>query len=253
MEGAQLILMAVAMGVLYWLARGMIGGYFALFFFASPIFVGVVAGAIYGDVVQGLIIGGGIAAVFAGIIARGGNLPTDSALAATTVIPIALATGLSVEQAIAFAVPMGLVGSLVTTLRRFVNIIFVHRADAAVAKGDTAELSRCALIYPPIIELPILFLPVFIVVMFGQDAMLAFMNVVPDWVMQGLSVAGGVMPAIGFALIMNMIGQPKMLPYTVIGFIMVQCLSLNNITAGLVAGCVAVLVVMAKRDAAKEA
>ena len=28
MEGAQLILMAVAMGVLYWLARGMIGGYF---------------------------------------------------------------------------------------------------------------------------------------------------------------------------------------------------------------------------------
>ena len=100
MEGAQLILMAVAMGVLYWLARGMIGGYFALFFFASPIFVGVVAGAIYGDVVQGLIIGGGIAAVFAGIIAPGGNLPTDSALAATTVIPIALATGLSVEQAL---------------------------------------------------------------------------------------------------------------------------------------------------------
>lgn len=71
--------------------------------------------------------------------------------------------------------------------------------------------------------------------------------------MQGLSVAGGVMPAIGFALIMNMIGQPKMLPYTIIGFILVQCLALNNITAGLVAGCVAVLVVMAKRDAQKEA
>lgn len=252
MEGTQLLIMAIAMGLLYWLARGMIGGYFALFFIASPIFVGVVAGAIFGDVTKGLIIGGGIAAVFAGIIAPGGNLPTDSALAATTVIPIALATGLSTEQAIAFAVPMGLVGSFLTNLRKLVNVMFVHRADAAAEKGDTAELSRCALIYPPIVELPLLFLPVFVVVFFGQDAMLAFMDAVPDWVMQGLSVAGGVMPAVGFALIMNMIGKPQMIPYTILGFLLVQCLALNNITAGLVAGCVAVLVVFAKREADKE-
>lgn len=253
MEGMQLIAMAIAMGLLYWLARGMIGGYFALFFIASPILVGVVAGAIYGDVTKGLIIGGGIAAVFAGIIAPGGNLPTDSALAATTVIPIALATGLSTEQAIAFAVPMGLVGSLLTNVRKLVNVTFVHRADAAAERGDTAALTRCALVYPPLIELPLLFLPVFIVVMFGQDAMLAFMNAVPDWVMNGLSAAGGVMPAIGFALIMNMIGKPQMLPYTILGFILVECLALNNITAGLVAGCVAVLIVMAKREAEKKA
>ncbi|QWT17295.1 PTS sugar transporter subunit IIC [Collinsella sp. zg1085] len=252
MEGLQLMVMALAMGVLYWLARGMIGGYFALFFFASPIFIGVVAGAIFGDVTQGLIVGGGIAAVFAGIIAPGGNLPTDSALAATTVIPIALATGLSTEQAIAFAVPMGLLGALLTNLRRLVNVVFVHRADAAAERGDTAALARCALIYPPLIELPLLFLPVFLVVMFGQDAMLAFMNGVPAWVMKGLSVAGGVMPAIGFALIMNMIGKPQMLPYTILGFILVECLSLNNITAGLVAGCVAVLVVLAKRESAQK-
>lgn len=93
MSGTQLVIMAVAMGLMYWIARGMIGGYFAFFFIASPIVVGVVAGLIYGDLTKGLIIGGGIAAAFAGIIAPGGNLPTDSALAATTVIPIALATG----------------------------------------------------------------------------------------------------------------------------------------------------------------
>lgn len=248
MVGAQLVLMAVAMGILYWLARGMIGGYFALFFIASPIFVGIVAGAIYGDVTQGLIIGGGIAAVFAGIIAPGGNLPTDSAMAATTVIPIALATGLTTEQAIAFAVPMGLVGSLLTNLRKLVNIPWAHRADRAAKECNTAELTRCAWLYPMLIELPILFLPVFIAVCFGQDVMTAFMNAMPSWVSNGLSVAGGVMPAIGFALIMNMIGKPQMIPYTIIGFILVECLSLNNITAGLVAGCVAVLVVMAQRE-----
>lgn len=251
MSGGTLILMAVVMGLMYWIARGMIGGYFAFFFIASPIVVGVVAGLIYGDLKQGLIIGGGIAAAFAGIIAPGGNLPTDSALAATTVIPIALATGLSAEQAIAFAVPMGLVGSFVTNLRKIVNVIFVHRADKCAENGDSAGLTRCAIIYPPLIELPLLFLPVFLVVMFGQDAMLAFMNSVPTWVMHGLEVAG-VMPAIGFALIMNMIGKPKMIPYTIVGFILVKCMGLNNITAGLMAGCAAFLVVMAKRDREKK-
>lgn len=252
MSEGTLILMAVVMGLMYWIARGMIGGYFAFFFIASPIVVGVVAGLIYGDLKQGLIIGGGIAAAFAGIIAPGGNLPTDSALAATTVIPIALATGLSAEQAIAFAVPMGLVGSFVTNLRKIVNVIFVHRADKCAENGDSAGLTRCAIIYPPLIELPLLFLPVFLVVMFGQDAMLAFMNSVPTWVMHGLEVAGGVMPAIGFALIMNMIGKPKMIPYTIVGFILVKCMGLNNITAGLMAGCAAFLVVMAKRDREKK-
>lgn len=253
MSGSQLLLMAVIMGLMYWIARGMIGGYFAFFFVASPIVVGVVAGLIYGDLTNGLILGGGIAAAFAGIIAPGGNLPTDSALAATTVIPIALATGLSVEQAIAFAVPMGLVGSFVTNLRKMVNVIFVHRADEYAAKGDEKGLARCAVIYPPLIELPLLFLPVFLVVMFGQDAMLAFMEVVPAWVMHGLEVAGGVMPAIGFALIMNMIGKPRMIPYTIIGFIIVKVVGLNSLTAGLIAGCIAVLVVLDKRERAKEA
>ena len=58
MSGTQLVIMAVAMGLMYWIARGMIGGYFAFFFIASPIVVGVVAGLIYGDLTKGLIIGG---------------------------------------------------------------------------------------------------------------------------------------------------------------------------------------------------
>ena len=252
MEGTQLLIMAIAMGLMYWIARGMIGGYFAFFFIASPIAVGVVAGLIYGDLTNGLILGGGIAAAFAGIIAPGGNLPTDSALAATTVIPIALSTGLSVEQAIAFAVPMGLVGSFVTNLRKMINVIFVHRADECAAKGDLKGIRNCAVIFPPIVELPLLFLPVFLVVMFGQDAMLAFMNNVPDWVMHGMEVAGGVMPAIGFVLIMNMIGKPRLIPYTIIGFIMVKALALNNLTAGLLLGCIAFLVVFAKQERSKE-
>ena len=147
---------------------------------------------------------------------------------------------------------MGLVGSFVTNLRKMINVIFVHRADECAAKGDLKGIRNCAVVFPPIVELPLLFLPVFLVVMFGQDAMLAFMNNVPDWVMHGMEVAGGVMPAIGFALIMNMIGKPRLIPYTIIGFIMVKALALNNLTAGLLLGCIAFLVVFAKQERSKE-
>ena len=147
---------------------------------------------------------------------------------------------------------MGLLGSFVTNLRKMINVIFVHRADEFAAKGNLSGITRCAVVYPPLIEIPLLFLPVFLIVMFGQDAMLTFMNTVPSWVMHGLEVAGGVMPAIGFALIMNMIGKPKMIPYTVLGFIVVKAVGLNTLTAGLVAGCVAVLVVLEKREREKE-
>ena len=78
--------------------------------------------------------------------------------------------------------------------------------------------------------------------------MLAFMNTVPSWVMHGLEVAGGVMPAIGFALIMNMIGKPKLIPYTFIGFIFVRAVGLNTLTTVVLAACIAVLIVMEKRE-----
>ena len=42
MENA--LIMAIAMGLIYWISRSMLGGYFALFFIGNAIFVGVVAG-----------------------------------------------------------------------------------------------------------------------------------------------------------------------------------------------------------------
>lgn len=253
MEGSKLIIMAIMMGLMYLIARGMIGGYFAFFFIASPIVVGVIAGIIYGDLNKGLIIGGGIAAAFAGIIAPGGNLPTDSALAATTVIPIALSSGLSANQAIAFAVPMGLVGAFVTNLRKIVNVVLVHKADDYAEKGNLKGLSLCATVLPILIDLPLLFLPVFLVVMFGQGAMVTFMHVVPTWVMHGLEISGQVMPAIGFALILNMIGKPRMIPYTILGFILVKAVKLNTLTVGIIAACIAVLVVFGQKSNKQEA
>ena len=119
------VIIAIVMGIMYWWCRGMILSYFGFLFISSPVTVGLVAGLLMGQPMQGLIIGGGIALVFAGIFAPGANLPTDECLAATCVIPIAIGSGMNATTAIALAVPVGLLGSFVTNLRKVINTYFV--------------------------------------------------------------------------------------------------------------------------------
>lgn len=246
MENA--LIMAIAMGLIYWISRSMLGGYFALFFIGNAIFVGVVAGIISGNLTQGLILGGGISAVFAGIIALGGNMPTDQTMAATTMIPLALSANLNVDQAIALAVPLGLLGAQLMSLRKIINVRFAHGADKAVEEVDTKKLEKNAILYPALLAFPLLFLPVFLVVLLGQNVMLDLLAFIPEWMLHGLEVAGNVMPAVGFALIMNSIGKPKLIPYTIIGFILVKALGLNNLVAGAILISVAFILVYNKKE-----
>lgn len=245
------LLMAIAMAFIYWISRGMIGGYFALFFIGNPIFVGIIAGLIYGDITKGLMIGGSISAVFAGIIATGGNMPTDQGMAATTMIPIALSTGLSVQQAVAFAVPLGLVGAQLMNLRKIINIPLVHKAEQYADDLNIKGIERTATLFPAVTSFLILFIPVFIVVLFGRGVVLSALEFIPEWIMHGLEVAGGVLPAVGFALIMNAIGKTRLIPFTLIGFILVSVLQLNNLVTGILAICIAIIIIMNRRQITK--
>lgn len=140
------VIIAIVMGIMYWWCRGMILSYFGFLFISSPVTVGLVAGLLMGQPMQGLIIGGGIALVFAGIFAPGANLPTDECLAATCVIPIAIGSGMSATTAIALAVPVGLLGSFVTNLRKVINTYFVAKANKYAEEGNADAIWRCATI-----------------------------------------------------------------------------------------------------------
>ena len=220
----------------------MILSYFGFLFISSPVTVGLVAGLLMGQPMQGLIIGGGIALVFAGIFAPGANLPTDECLAATCVIPIA----------IALAVPVGLLGSFVTNLRKVINTYFVAKANKYAEEGNADAIWRCATIYPALLAIPPLFLPVFIINMVGQDVVINIMKALPTFVTHGLEVAGGVLPALGFALIMNMIGKNKLIPFVFLGYIVVSVGGVNSLTAGIIAICIAFITVFQRQEIAEE-
>ena len=246
------VIIAIVMGIMYWWCRGMILSYFGFLFISSPVTVGLVAGLLMGQPMQGLIIGGGIALVFAGIFAPGANLPTDECLAATCVIPIAIGSGMNATTAIALAVPVGLLGSFVTNLRKVINTYFVAKANKYAEEGNADAIWRCATIYPALLAIPLLFLPVFIINMVGQDVVINIMKALPTFVTHGLEVAGGVLPALGFALIMNMTGKNKLIPFVFLGYIVVSVGGVNSLTAGIIAICIAFITVFQRQEIAEE-
>lgn len=50
------VIIAIVMGIMYWWCRGMILSYFGFLFISSPVTVGLVAGLLMGQPMQGLII-----------------------------------------------------------------------------------------------------------------------------------------------------------------------------------------------------
>ena len=66
----------------------------------------------------------------------------------------------------------------------------------------------------------------FVAIMFGSAAVEAFVNNIPETIMQGLNVAGGLLPAVGFALLLLPMMNMKNVIYFVFGFILISYLNL---------------------------
>ena len=244
----QLFLLATVMGMCNWIHKMEIGYNTGYSIFESPVTSGVLAGLILGKPIQGLIIGGTIQLIYVGVIAPGGNFPADSAIAGACVAPIALMTGMKASVAVTLAVPVGLLGIFLINLRKTLAIRFAHSADKYAEKEDLKGIYKCAVVYPAILNLLVAFLPVFLVVVFGTSMVDTILKYIPEVIMHGLEVSGGMLPALGFALIVHMIGKPQYIAFMLMGFFVCKMTGWSNLILGIFGICVAVIIIVLKRE-----
>lgn len=223
---------AVLLGLLYWFAWSKIG-YSFQHFMRQPLTLAFPIGLIMGNMPDAVIIGATLELIYMGLIAPGAHIPADEGLAACIAIPIALKTHMTPEMAVALAVPLGVMGIFIDGVRRTLNAFFVHMADKYAEEANTSGIYRCAGIWPLLLQLPLRFIPVFLAAMYGADAVSSFMTVVPKWIIHGVEVTGGVLPALGFALTIMVIGRRSLLPYFIIGFFLVKYASINIMSAAI--------------------
>lgn len=234
-------IIAVICGILYFLGTSRIG-YGVSSFVGAPITLGAIFGIMFGQFEQGLMIGASINLLYLGVVFTGGNVPSDGCLAGCIAIPVALQTGISVDLAVTIAVPFGILGAFVDQLRRTSNLIWTHKADEYAAKGDEKGIYKCAMLYPTITVFFIRFIPVFAINLFGASAVESLVSALPAFITGGLTLAGGILPAIGFAVIITQIGRKELLPYFFMGFFAVKYLNVGTMGCAVFGICIAIII-----------
>lgn len=220
------LLQAIAVAVLAYLgiSTWFFGvGYFTVY---RPLIGGTLVGLVFGDVIKGMQIGAAINAMYLGFISTGGSLPSDLIFAGYIGTALALSANLDANTAISLVVPLGLLGSAIWFLRMTVGSAFAHWADAFAERGNPRGVAAVNLWVGQLFLLLLYGIPTFLTVYFGAEAVQRLMAQVPEKLVAGLAVVGGMLPAVGIGMLLNYMGKRQLIPYFLVGFLLATYLDL---------------------------
>lgn len=199
-------------------ALGVMDFQFGSLYINRPIVLGPLVGLVLGDVTQGLIIGANLELFFMGAVSIGAYIPPDSIVGGILATAFAISTGNSTEAAIALAMPIGLISLAVGNFLNVFNSVILRFTDRYAEEG---KYSGIVATHWMIGMLNVLrrFLLVFFAFYLGVDKMQGLIDAIPTVLIDGMDAAAGLLPALGFAMLMRMILNKQIIPYFFLGFI----------------------------------
>lgn len=213
-----------------------------------PLVVSPLVGLALGDMQTGVIIGATLELVFMGAIQIGGAVPPDALVGAGLGTAFAILTGQGPEIALTLALPIAILAQSIKVLLFIIRSGFMTPAMKYAAAGDIKKMKM--LNYGGLLLQSFMYFAVaFVAIMFGSAAVQSFVDHIPQSIMQGLNVAGGLLPAVGFALLLLPMMNLKNVLYFVFGFILISYLNLP-IMAVTICGLVLAFIVTYEKGAA---
>ncbi|HHT25191.1 MAG TPA: PTS mannose transporter subunit IICD [Clostridiaceae bacterium] len=220
--------------------------------FCYPLINGTIVGFILGDPLTGLLAGATINLAYIGWISAGGTMPSNIGIAGVYGTAITILAKADPSIAITFALPIGLLGVLLFQLQMTINSIWVHRLDRNAEKAELNKVWINAALLPQLTNLLINGTPAFILLAVGGDTFSNMMQNIPESVVGALTVTGGMLPALGVAMLLNYLGKKHLLPYFFIGFFASTYLNLNLMALSILGACIAVLYYFRQRTESEE-
>lgn len=192
-----------------------------------PLTSGVITGLILGDVQTGLVAGGYVQLAYLGWVSAGGALPSNMFIAGYFAVALTILGKQDPTLAPSLAVPVGLLGVFLHQAQMTINALLVHRGDKAVEEGDFKTITFLQTIAPLILNAVLYGIPAFLLVYYGGTTATQIFAAIPEWLVNGLSLVGSLMPALGIAMLLNYMGKKEYLPLFFIGYFLVVYLQLN--------------------------
>lgn len=218
------------------------------FGFSSPIAAGLFTGIVVGDMQTGLVVGATLQLMILGIGTYGGASIPDYTTGAIVGTAFAVTSGQGLEVGLAISVPVGLLMVQMDILGRFCNTFFQHLAEKGAEERNykKVELGNLLGVIPWGLSRA---LPIFLVLLFGQSVVEQILAMSPEWLLNGLKVAGGMLPAVGISILLKYMPLKTFWMYALLGFTLVSYLSLPVLGVALIGMVAAGLTFMKAKDA----
>lgn len=231
----QLLMQSLLTGVCCYLGAiespwllGMTGGFYIM---GRPLVAGLFIGLIFGDVQTGVLCGLAVQGVFIANLSTGGATNSEITYAGYGGIGIAMATTKDPALAVTLSVLVGQTfGLIFYNTRMAVYSYWNARADKAAEEHDERGLTFNHIIGPQISTFFFRAVPVMLLIYFGQGFVQTLIRTMPAMLTDIISVLGGVLPALGIGMLMNIILKEKMqLIFFFAGFAVIAFLNINMI------------------------
>lgn len=207
-QGLLIGLFAIIAGVDFWLE--------GLYLF-RPMIVCTVTGIILGDPTLGIIAGGLTELAFAGLTPVGGTQPPNPIMAGVMTVVLAYTTGKTPAAAIGLALPFSILMQYIILFYYSAFSVLTKKLDDYAAHAETRKFSMLALLPTVIVALSYGIIA-FLCVYGAQEPMRALVNAMPVWLSHGFEIAGSILPAVGFGLLLKSMLKTEYVPYLLLGF-----------------------------------
>ncbi|MCT7715372.1 MAG: PTS sugar transporter subunit IIC [Lactobacillus iners] len=194
-----------------------------------PLVVGAVAGLVFGDLQTGILIGASLEAIFMGAVDIGGALSAEPVTATVLATTFAITLNVNMKAALALAVPIGVFAAFISMfLKNVVMNIFAPLVDKVAANDDSKGLTKLHF-GMWFINYFVFSLVTFFSVLAGAQPVQHLVKQIPANLMAGLAATGGLLPAVGFAILLRMLWSKNLSPFYFLGFILAAYVNLPSV------------------------
>lgn len=197
-----------------------------------PLIACTLVGIVLGDMTTGIILGGTLELIALGWMNIGAAQSPDSALASLISAILVIVGNQSIATGIAIALPVAAAGQVLTVFCRTITVAFQHAADKFAENANFKAIEIChisaLLIQAMRVAIPVLLISLFVTPSGIQD----LLNLIPDFITTGLKVASGFIVAVGYAMVINMMGSKYLMPFFFAGFVIAGFTNFNLVAFG---------------------
>ncbi|QIW16491.1 PTS fructose transporter subunit IIC [Pasteurellaceae bacterium RH1A] len=188
----------------------------------SPVFAGLITGLIMGDLTTGLLIGGSMQLTVLGVGTFGGASRIDANSGTVIATAFSVSAGMDPQLALTtLAVPIAALMVYTDILARMSNVFFAHRIDKNVKNHEYNAITVNYLLGSVAWGLSRA-LPIFLALVFGGPFVAKLAEAMQTGVLKviadGLTLAGGVLPALGFAILLRYLPTKRHIAYLILSF-----------------------------------